>query len=80
MINDQPVPNNTITAAMTSDQRIVTVVGPKTGLQLVYPGIPHTNNDAILRNFSLLILWPSEHNPIIRIDPTMIIDSMVTTG
>jgi len=38
---------STVISALTSDQRIVTVIGAKAGLQLVYPGIPHTNNDAI---------------------------------
>ena len=46
-INGQEPPAGAVLSALTSDQRIVTVVGPKTGLQLVYPGIPHTNNDAI---------------------------------
>ena len=46
-INGQEPPAGAVLSALTSDQRIVTVVGAKTGLQLVYPGIPHTNNDAI---------------------------------
>jgi len=32
---------------MVSNQRIVTTIRGKAGLQLVYPGIPHTNNDSI---------------------------------
>jgi hypothetical protein len=36
-----------IDQAMVNPQRIVTSVRPQAGLQLVYPGIPHTNNDAI---------------------------------
>tara|TARA_B100000287_G_scaffold420724_1_gene460473 strand:- start:559 stop:1143 length:585 start_codon:yes stop_codon:yes gene_type:complete len=47
MINGQQPPDGAVLDALTSDQRIVTVVGARAGLQLVYPGIPHTNNDAI---------------------------------
>jgi hypothetical protein len=36
-----------VEASLLSNQRIVTTIRSKAGLQLVYPGIPHTNNDAI---------------------------------
>ena len=34
--------------ALLGQQRIVTTLKSKGGLQLVYPGIPHTNNDRIV--------------------------------
>ena len=34
--------------ALVGQQRIVTTLKSKGGLQLVYPGIPHTNNDRIV--------------------------------
>ena len=33
--------------ALNAPWRVVTTVSPKAGMELVYPGIPHTNNDAI---------------------------------
>ena len=46
-INGQTAPSDQLMEALTGQQRIVTTIRAKSGLQLVYPGIPHTNNDAI---------------------------------
>ena len=46
-IDGNTAAQSVVDASMISNQRIVTTIRSKAGLQLVYPGIPHTNNDAI---------------------------------
>ena len=46
-IDGQTAPASEVMEALVGQQRIVTTIKGKGGLQLVYPGIPHTNNDAI---------------------------------
>jgi|TARA_R110000796_G_scaffold65289_3_gene150942 hypothetical protein len=46
-IDGQTAAQSVVEAALLSNQRIITTIRGKAGLQLVYPGIPHTNNDAI---------------------------------
>ena len=46
-IDGNTATQSVVEAALLSNQRIVTTIRGKAGLQLVYPGIPHTNNDAI---------------------------------
>ena len=46
-IDGNTAAQSVVEASMISNQRIVTTIRGKAGLQLVYPGIPHTNNDAI---------------------------------
>jgi len=46
-IDGNTAAQSVVEAALLSNQRIVTTIRGKAGLQLVYPGIPHTNNDAI---------------------------------
>ena len=47
MTNGQEPATADVAHALTAPWRVVTTVSPKSGMELVYPGIPHTNNDAI---------------------------------
>jgi len=50
-IRDQVADTNAVLedslSSRNPQRRIVTTVSPQTGMQLVYPGIPHTNRDSI---------------------------------
>ena len=47
MVNGSAPADADIDYALNAPWRVVTTVSPKAGMELVYPGIPHTNNDAI---------------------------------
>ena len=47
MVNGSAPADTDIDYALNAPWRVVTTVSPKAGMELVYPGIPHTNNDAI---------------------------------
>ena len=47
MINDSTPADADVDSALNAPWRVVTTVSPKSGMELVYPGIPLTNNDAV---------------------------------